>query len=134
MSARTGFLAALILGAAALAYAVGTRLSSETINILVGVLCGIAASVPVSLGLLIALTRERKPPAEEDVVSSYPDQLSPYPPRAPQQPYPPVIVVAPPQSQLPGPYGGYLPPGNMREPPMTRDFKIIGDDEDDFQA
>ncbi len=135
MSRRTGLLAALILGAAALAYGIGTRLSTETINILVGVMCGIAASVPVSLGLLIALTREREAPTEEeDEVSGYPERISPYPPRASQPPYPPVIVVAPPQSQLPGPYGGYLPPGNMREPPMTRDFKIIGDDEDDFQA
>ncbi len=133
MSGRTGLLFGLVFCAVALAYAIGSRLSAEAINVLVGVLCGIAASVPVSLGLLIALTRKRDERAEEEEpVSGYPERVDPYPPRAAQAPYPPVIVVAPPQGQLPNPYGGYLPPGNMHEPPVARDFRVIGEDEDDW--
>ncbi len=90
MSGKTGFILALILGAVALAYVIGSRLSAEAINILVGVLCGIAASVPVSLGLLIALTRRRDQAVEPEAESSsYPERVDPYPPRAPQSPYPP---------------------------------------------
>jgi hypothetical protein len=44
--------------------------------------------------------------------------------------------VTPPQNQLPNPYSnllppGTLPPGYMNEPPASRDFRIIGEDDDD---
>ncbi len=134
MLGKTGLFIALIIGLVALVYTITSRLSAEALNVIVGALCGIAASVPVSLGLLIALTRRRDEPVEEEqAASGYPERIDPYPPRPPQSPYPPVIVVAPPQGQLPSPYGGYLPPGNMHEPTVTRDFRIIGEDEDDLE-
>ncbi|MBU0493848.1 MAG: hypothetical protein KKA73_26705 [Chloroflexi bacterium] len=52
---------ALILGsilfAVALAVVVGQRLSVEAMSVVVGVVCGVAASVPVSLSLLFVLNR-----------------------------------------------------------------------------
>ncbi len=49
----------LVLGLFAVIASAAVRLSSEALNVLVGVLCGVGASIPVSVGLLIALTRER---------------------------------------------------------------------------
>lgn len=52
-------LAAMVLALAALGSFIATRLSEEAIATVAGVLCGIAASIPVSIGLLLLLTRER---------------------------------------------------------------------------
>lgn len=130
MSAKTGGMIALILCAAVLAYVIGTRLSDEAINIIVGAICGIAATVPVSLGLLLALTRRRAEPEEPEESRSYPEPIHTYAPRHAPQNYPPVIVVASPQSQFPAPPARSLPSGNMYEMPAARDFKIIGDYDD----
>lgn len=46
----------LVLAAAALAIQIGSRLSDQAIMTLLGVFCGVAASIPVSIGLLLALT------------------------------------------------------------------------------
>jgi hypothetical protein len=98
---------------------------------------------------LLALTRRRNQEDEDydDEPSVYPERQSPYAssPRPsqpgygqgypqggyPQGGYPPIIVVAPPQNQMPNPYGHLLPPGPMHEPPIARDFKIIGGEDDD---
>ncbi len=147
MATRTGLILSLIVGAAVLAYQLTSRLSADAINVAVGVLCGIAASLPVALGLLIALTRQRE--TREDEYEHEADSYAEPPRRqgpAPHAPmsgygsgYPPVIVVAPPQNQLPNPYAhllppGNLPPGSMHEPPISRDFKIIGGDDDTFDV
>lgn len=55
---RTGIVLAFILAAGVLAYQLGSRVSDEAILTIVGVLCGIMASIPVSIFLLVALTRE----------------------------------------------------------------------------
>ncbi len=148
---RTGVILALIAGAGVLAYQVGARLSDEAIMTLVGVMCGILASIPISIGMLIALTRERtayvQAEPEEDVRPepapvSYP-MYRPSPPPAPQLPpaqtQPQIIVVAPPQTQLPQnflPYGNYFapqsPPALPPPAPMhERTFKIVGEQDDD---
>lgn len=141
MSAKTGLLLALICCGAALVFTVTSRMSEEAINVVVGLICGVAASIPVSVGLLIALTRSREvPDAAEDDGRDYPEPFYPYPTRSPRQPYPPVIVVTPQQSQLPAAFGGLLPPGafpaglSMNEPPLTRDFRLIGEDDDSLDA
>lgn len=56
---RTGTILACIVAAGVLAYQIGARLSDEAIMTIAGVICGIFASIPVSIGLLIALTRGR---------------------------------------------------------------------------
>ncbi len=134
---RLGIIFALIVAAAVMAYQIGSRLSDEAIITIVGVTCGIAASVPISLGLLIALTRERSSYVPDDYAESYgyaESEPAPAPPQPPAQP-PQIIVVAPPQAQLPpslAPYGNYLaaPQNNALPAPMEeRTFKIVGEDE-----
>jgi hypothetical protein len=130
MSLRAGIV--LIAGAVAvtLAYQITTRMSQEALQVALGVTCGIAASIPVSLGLLMALLRQREPRGEYDEPAPEPYAGPVYAPRYPQAPTPPVIVITPNQNQ-PNPYANYLPPGNMLEPPASRDFKIIGGEDDD---
>ncbi len=136
MSGKNLLVLILIVGLFALVYGISIRLSTEAINIIAGVTCGIAASIPVSLGLLIALMRDRSRPVEylEDVEPE-PERPT-YTPPAPPQPYQPIILMAPQPGQMPNPYqlppGAFTPGYNLNEPPRTRDFKIIGDDEDDI--
>lgn len=141
MLLRGGLLAALIVGIGVFAYEVGSRLSDEAVMTLVGVTCGILAAVPISIGLLIALTRPRAQYADEYVEPypepapvSYPTYRPPAPPtqQNPQQPQ--IIVVAPPQMPMSPNYGAYpnylLPPHTGGAPPMQeRNFKIVGEDE-----
>lgn len=141
MSGRTGLLLALIVAGAALTYAVTERLSEQTIDVVVGLVCGLTASVPAVIGLLIALTRRQRESVEDDEESSkFPNTGSPYEGYTPRQPYPPVIVITPQHGQMPNPFGGFLPPGqspigyNMNEAPITREFRIIGEDDDGFDA
>jgi hypothetical protein len=145
---RTGVILAFIVAAAVLAYQIGSRLSDEAIMTIVGVLCGIGASIPVSIGLLLALTRERSTYADDreaDVISDvapapynvYRPDSPPHqvPPQVPQMPQ--IIVVAPPQQPLPPnglPYGNYLPPQTNAAlpPPMQeRTFKIVGEEDEE---
>lgn len=141
---RIGIILAFITAAAVMAYQIGSRLSDEAIMTIAGVTCGILASIPVSIGLLIALTRERVPPESGEYIDVEPEPApasypiyKPAPPQSPppsQQPQ--IIVVAPPQQQMPGsysPYGNYLqPPMNALPAPMQeRNFKIVGEDDDD---
>lgn len=48
-----------ILLSAVAVYAIGRILPDQTIMTLVGVMCGIIASIPISVGLLVLLTRDR---------------------------------------------------------------------------
>lgn len=135
MTLKTGTVLILAAFAVTLAYQLVDRLSSDALNVAIGVLFGIAASVPVSLGLLIALTRERAHARQDELR----DEPAPAPtyvaPRLPQAPQ--IIVLAPPQS----PYAqgnGYAPPGGAAFPSYwqgqtnevldTRDWRIIGED------
>jgi hypothetical protein len=120
---RNGIFVIGIVFAASLAYVVGNRLSPEAMAVVVGALCGISASIPVSIALFIAASRNwgqgetTRPQAVE-------------PPRA-YAPQPPFIVIAPPQfnpqqyPQLPPQYFPAPMPNNMIE---SRDFKIIGEE------
>ncbi len=137
MSIRTGAILVLTAFAVTFAYYVGNKLTAEAVNVAIGVLCGIGASIPVSLGLVIALTRERERDNDETEPDSHP--APPYGSPRPQMPQ--IIVVAPPQAQYgqgqptPGyPFGapgaaypGYMPPQN-EEIVDGRDWRIIGDD------
>ncbi len=140
MTWRNGFVLAVIAAAAVMAYQIGSRLSDEAIMTIVGVTCGIVASIPVSIGLLIALTRERTTYVAEEYIEPEPapspyNVYRPSQPPQPQMQQPQIIVVAPPQQQLPpnfSPYGNYLPSPQMNElpaPMQERNFKIVGEDE-----
>lgn len=143
MIIRTGTVLAFIVAAAVLAYQIGSRLSDQAIMTIVGVLCGIVATIPITIGLLIALTRERAAylPADDEYLDPVPAPASynvyrpaaPTPPPLPQQPQ--IIVVAPPQSQLPpnlASYPNYLLPPQTNSSPASmqeRNFKIVGEDD-----
>ena len=63
-----------ILLVAVAVYALSRILPDETVMALVGVMCGIIASIPLSVLLLVALTRDRSAyvtaPAETEIVSA----------------------------------------------------------------
>ena len=96
---------------------IGTRMSSDALAVLIGVIAGVAASIPCAL-LLLAVTRRR----ETEVEERYEE-----PRRGPAPP--PVIVVTAgaPQSQLPyaSPYayGGQV--GGPQAGPQ-RQFRVMG--------
>ena len=138
---RFGIFLTCIVGAGVLAYQIGARLSDEAIMTIAGVSCGILASIPVSIGLLIALTRDRAVDAPTDPVELEPDPApapynvyrapTPQQQLLPQQPQ--IILVAPPQNQLPQnllPYQSYVPPA-LPAPMQERTFKIVGEEEGD---
>lgn len=136
---RIALVFGFVLGMAAFAYQIGSRLSDEAVMTLMGVVCGIVAGIPVSIGLIIALTRERGAHYEDEADDAYYEpsrpNYSPYRPASPLQPQAPqIIVVAPPQGQFaptPAGYPNYLlPPASAASAPMQeRSFKIVGEDE-----
>jgi hypothetical protein len=112
----------LVLGsvfAIALAAVVGNRLSNDAMAVVVGAFCGLVASVPFTIALVIALKQNwGQAPAPRDEYGGYSRQ-------------PPVVVIAPPQ-QMAAPYASgssplYLPP-NVPAPGAPREFKIIGEE------
>ena len=119
---RNGIFIIGIVFAATLAYVVGNRLSNEAMAVVVGALCGISASIPVSIALFIAASRNWG----RAEVASREETMEPPRTYAPQ---PPFVVIAPPQfnpAQFQPPQ--YFPtpmPNNMLE---SRDFKIIGEE------
>ncbi len=119
----------IIIGVAfalALAYVVGNRLSNEALAVVVGTVCGISASIPVILGLVIASSQNwgRHSDAPREIGYDYSAQRF-----TPQQP---MIIFAPPQPHAPMPYG--FPQNQFVAPPSApmlgapRDFKIIGEE------
>ena len=98
---------------------VGTRMSSDAIAVLVGVVAGVAASIPTAL-LLMVVTRRRE------------QEVEPY--DEPVRSQPPVIVVAPgatPQPQLPYPLAY---PYQGPTPSRGRQFRVMGLDTEEESA
>lgn len=121
----------VLVGACLAAFAVGLgvtvayRMQAEAMAVVVGVLCGVGASLPVSLLLLYAVRQ-----GQRAAPSPPPSALAPLAPPPPQQPS--IIVVAPGLPNQPGQPWSY--PGLSAGTPVTparppRDFTIIGDDE-----
>ena len=112
-----------VVFAATLAYVVGVRLSESAMAVVIGVVFGVAASVPMSLILMVALGR----------TGTYRE------PRVPSERQQPTIIVTPPtipshrvnpwSSGMPGQI--YLPPLDEGDiPTPRRTFHIIGGEED----
>jgi hypothetical protein len=142
--------AGLVLSA--VVYQVLGRIPSDALNVALGVMCGIGASIPVSLGLLIALTRRRQAEAEMDWQDQEPSpaRYIPQPvshfrepaPRLEQPQVPQIIVVAPPQGQFaPGQFPQGIPLqatwGSQQPYPFmhehanavdAREWRIIGEE------
>jgi hypothetical protein len=124
---RNGVILAGIAFAVALAVIVGNRLSNEAMAVVVGAVCGISASIPVSIALVIAASknwgREEGP---REIGYDYESRR--YAPQPPQ-----ILVVSPPQHNAPVyPYSGtsYFPPPQIDDTPYgnPRQFKIIGEE------
>ncbi|MCD6291017.1 MAG: hypothetical protein J7M34_10985 [Anaerolineae bacterium] len=103
----------IILFLTVLAVVIGKRMSTDAMAVVIGVIFGVAASIPTSL-LIMATTRrssEARPPAGRPPYDGY---------------SPPVIVISP-NAQQPG----YSSPTSLM-PPMPpagrRRFHVVGED------
>jgi len=107
MNSRILSLVALTALGITLAVIIGQRLSNETKAVLLGVLVGVAASMPAALAALWFFTHEKDTPP-------------------PSPPEPQIIFLASPASplQLPAPPNGAILPA----PVSARKFVVIGDD------
>jgi len=132
---RNGLILAGIAFAVALAVIVGNRLSNEAMAVVVGTVCGISASIPVSIALVIAASknwgREERP---REIGYDYEARRDCGELRHSHAPQPPqILVVSPPQHNAPAyPYSGapYFPPPQIDNTPYNspREFKIIGEE------
>lgn len=97
--------------AVALAIIVGNKLSNEAMAVVVGTVCGIGASIPVSIGLVIASSHNwGKPDSRDQGMPGY---------------QPPIVIVNPQAPMAYGPSPYYLP-SPTNSPIESREFKIIG--------
>ncbi len=103
MKYKVILLIALIAFSVTLAAIVGQRLSAEAMAVVVGVLAGVAASIPTSL--IVVWIAARPTTADRSTAAPAPEAESPNPPR---------VIVVQPQSTaqpMPGqPYGYTYPP------------------------
>jgi hypothetical protein len=112
--------------AVALAVVVGNRLSSEAMAVVAGAVCGISASIPISIGLVIAASnqwgRNARGRLEQPHEIGYADESRRY------LPQPPVVIVSPPQAQMPYgyPHNSYVAPLHAPMLGAPREFKIVG--------
>jgi hypothetical protein len=96
----------------ALAVVIGVRLEQAALAVLVGVVCGVGASIPTSLLIVSLLRRQDQRTQEQRRRGMYPMQQ------------PPVVVVTPPNApQLPQPVNWSAPA------PAQRQFTVIGEEE-----
>jgi hypothetical protein len=101
---------AVIAFAITLAVIIGKRMSTDAMAVVIGVACGVVASIPTSLLILAVSNRHERRQVQR------------------QGDYPPVVIVNPGGSQpryLQAPFP--IPPMQAQE----RQFNVIGD-EDDF--
>lgn len=111
-----------------LAVVVGQRLSSEAMAVLLGVIAGVAASIPTSLIVVWLATRTQQQPVHRAEVR-----------RNDSQPTERVVVIAQPQVQAPQQQQPWTPAVYSPQPPFAphihqpRRFTIIGgsDNSDD---
>jgi hypothetical protein len=111
----------LVAFAVTLAVVVGGRMSTDAMAVVVGVVCGVAAGIPMSVLLMLAL-RRRDRESEESLRTQTDARYA--------APAPPVVVIqggTPAASNLPPPY--YPMHAAMAEP-VHRQFRVIGEDEE----
>lgn len=124
MTMRAILTTSLIAFAVTLAVIVGQRLSGEAMAVIVGVIAGVAASIPTSLIVVWVATRRRP----EEIIEREPRGYAPsvQPPPEPRI----VVVTPPPASAWPlHAYPTYAPP-YPAVPAAPRTFSVIGGEED----
>jgi hypothetical protein len=90
----------------ALGVVAGLRLSKESLAVVMGVLFGLVASLPLYLVTFLVLKKEARREAQ---------------PQQPLQQYPPIIVISSDSAR-------YLPPSVPLGPEQRKIVKVIGDD------
>jgi hypothetical protein len=122
---RNGVTFAGIAFGIGMAYFIGSRLSNEAMAMIVGGICGISLSIPLSIAVMIANSRNWGQP---EVLSHEIPPERKKRRRASQQP---VIIMGAPSESTPRkrPQTQYLlPPGPSKRTRSRREFKIIGGD------
>ena len=97
----------------ALAIIVGKKMSADALAVVVGIVCGVVASIPTAILLLL--------------MSAHRDRQRPQPPPARSGSYPPVVVIqgGAPQALSPGQQPGYWP-APPPSPASNRQFHVVG--------
>ena len=114
------FVAVFVAFGLGLAVVADNRLPVIAISVIVGVGCGVLASIPTSL-LIIAVTNRR----ESQPVRALPAA----------QNYPPVVVVNSPPNHLPGAQSWPLQQPVWNAPaPVPRQFHLIGQENDPLEG
>jgi len=118
VSAKRVIVALGLAFAATLAIVVGKQMSTEAMAVVIGVVCGVAASIPTSVVLLVVLTRRERQGGDERRRG------------LPQGASPPVVVIqgGTPQALPQGMQAGYWPPP-MQGAPVERQFYVVGGDD-----
>ncbi len=96
-----------------LAVVVGTRMSPDAMAVIIGIICGMLASIPTSV-ILVWVLRQR----EKQIEAQLGQTTSGH--------YPPIVVVN--GQGIDGTGRSYIPPGlaTHTTPPGARQFKVIG--------
>lgn len=124
---------ALVAASVALAVVIGQRMSTDAMAVVIGVVFGVAASIPTSL-LIVAATRGRR--QEPPPISPPEYHAAP----TPQAPPPQIYIVSPSGTQqapwLPGGMQAQLPmpPNSYYGNDSSRRFKVVGQDEHWLEA
>ncbi|MFQ5407338.1 MAG: hypothetical protein ACE5FI_02810 [Anaerolineales bacterium] len=121
MKLRTVVFLAALAFAITLAVVVGQRLSSEAMAVLLGVIAGVAASIPTSLIVVWFATRTRPGPMRTVEVH-----------RSDDRPRERVVVVTQPQPPTSQPAWTAQPPP-AGPVPKRRHFTIIGGEESEWE-
>ena len=113
---RKALIATVLAFAVTLAVVVGNRMSTEAMAVVVGVVCGVVAAIPMSLLILAVSTRRDRQNSDWQAYGH---------PAGRSSGYPPVIVI-----QGSGPMATPMQPrylGSAVEP-VSRQFHIVGED------
>ncbi|NLS77056.1 MAG: hypothetical protein GXY76_07340 [Chloroflexi bacterium] len=116
---------AVVCFCVALAVFVGYRMSAEAMAVVIGVVCGVVASIPMS-ALILLLTKQRRTSTDLGPEPHWAQQQWAQPPQGwmPQRGMPPVVVIQ-------GGQAMQRPEMMPLQAPMTatmpREFRVIGE-------
>jgi len=121
---------AVIAAAVALAVIIGQRMSTDAMAVVIGVVVGVAASIPTSL-LVVAATRGRRDERSAPHVPAY------APPPPPQ-----IVVVGAGAPTGQAPWATYaqagppalMPPASLELGPVRRRYRVVGESDQWLEA
>jgi hypothetical protein len=119
---RKGMVLVSLGFAVTLAVVVGKRMSTEAMAVVVGVICGVAAGIPMSLLIMLIVNRSRQQPCPDEWAGA---QVGNRPGT-----YPPVVVIQGGTAAPSGLLSPYYPIPAPTQQPVQRQFRIVGEDEE----